>query len=399
MDKVKFSVQIQEIQKHIADQKQLDGWLIYDFHGKNTLGLELLGINANQLLSRRFFYWIPKSGSPLKIVHHIEAHTLQHLPGDQIAYESWQSLDLALTSTLKGRKRIAMEHSPMGVIPVLGNLDSGLYEWLQSKKIEVVNSWDIAKHFICRWDASQLKAHKDAVKFLLQTFDNCFEKVRQALSSRKKITEYSLQQEILQDFSKQKFVTEHAPVVAVGQNSALPHYSPTKEVDTRITKDSLLLIDIWCKKNTPQAPYADLTRVAFFGKNPPAEMIKVYNAVKAAEDAAIEFIQKSLKQGKEVLGCDVDDVCRTLIQKLGYGKYFVHRTGHNIHTMLHGLGPNLDNYETHDARPLMPRTCYSIEPGIYIPKAFGMRLECDIFIHDNLTVEVTGRAPETLPCL
>ncbi|MCE5293780.1 MAG: M24 family metallopeptidase [Chlamydiales bacterium] len=390
---------IQEIQKYILEQPGLDGWLIYDFHGKNALGLELLGIDANQLLSRRFYYWIPKSGTPIKIVHHIEAQTLNHLPGDQIAYESWQSLDSALTSTLKGQKRIAMEHSPMGAIPVLSTLDAGLYEWLHKKKIEVVNSWILAKNFICRWTPAQLKAHKDAAKFLMNTFETSFERVQNALASRKKITEYSLQQDILQSYEDNGFMTEHAPVVAVGPNSVLSHYSPTKEIDTRITKDSLLLIDIWCKKNKEHAPYADFTQVAFYGKTPSSEMIKVYNTVKAAQTAGIEFVKKSLKQGKDVFGCDVDDVCRKIIQKQGYGQYFVHRTGHNIHTMLHGLGPNLDNYETHDSRPLMPRTCYSVEPGIYIPKAFGVRLECNIFIHDNLSVEVTGQSPETLPCL
>lgn len=391
-------MQIQEIQKYIREQDKLDGWLIYDFHGKNSLGLELLGIDPNQLLSRRFYYWIPKTGSPVKIVHQIEAQTLKHLPGDHIAYESWQSLDLALTTTLKGQKRIAMEHSPMGAIPMLSTLDAGLYEWLQAKKIEVVNSWIVAKNFICRWSPAQLKAHKEAANFLEQTFETSFEKVAAALSSRKKITEYSLQQDIIKSFAEHNFVTDHAPVVAVGPNSVLSHYCPSKDVDTKITKDSLLLIDIWCKKNKEPAPYADFTQVAYFGKNPPAEMTKVYNIVKEAQTAGLEFVQKNLKLGKEVLGCDVDDVCRKIIQKRGYGTYFVHRTGHNIHTMLHGLGPNLDNYETHDTRPLMPRTCYSVEPGIYIPKAFGVRLECNFFIKDDLTIDITGVSPDTLPC-
>lgn len=390
--------QIQEIQKHIAEQKQLDGWLIYDFHGKNSLGLELLGIDQNQLLSRRFYYWIPKQGLPLKIVHQIEPQILQHLPGDQVTYESWQSHELALKSALKGKKRIAMEHSPMGTIPVLSTLDSGLYEWLREKNIDVVNSWIIAKNFICRWNTAQLKAHREAARFLENTFKKYFEKVHEALTNRKKITEYSIQEEILQDFHEHNFITDHAPVVAVGQNAVQGHYSPTKEVNTRIGKDQLLLIDIWCKRNKDLAPYADFTQVAYFGKKPPAEMTKVYDIVKAAQNAGIEFVKKNLKSGKEVLGCDVDDVCRKYIEKAGYGKNFVHRTGHNIHTMLHGLGPNLDNYETHDARPLMPRTCYSVEPGIYLPKAFGIRLESNIFIHDDYTVEVTGETPDTLPC-
>lgn len=386
---------VQEIQKYITEQKNLDGWLIYDFRGHNTLGLELLGINEDTLLSRRFFYWIPKQGSPLKIVHQIESHTLKQLPGDQIVYESWQSLDLALKSTLRGRTRIAMEHSPKGDIPVLAKLDAGLYEWLQDKKIAVVSSWPIAKHFICRWDQKQYKAHKQAAKFLEGIFEMCWT----LATSRRNLSEYALQEEIMTAFHEKGYITAHPPCVAVGPNSALPHYSPSKSSSLKLKKDTLLLVDIWCKKDTPTAPYADFTQVAFLGKTAPQEMVRVYETVKRAQDAGIEYVQKNLLAGNEVLGCDVDDVCRACIRKAGYGKYFIHRTGHNINTMLHGQGPNLDNLETHDDRPLMPRTCYSVEPGIYLPKAFGIRLESNIFIHDDLKVEVTGRSPDTLPCL
>ncbi len=402
MEKTKIprkKLPVDEIQNHITTQKGLDGWLIYDFRGNNALGLDLLGIDEHQLLSRRFFYWIPKKGSPVKIVHNIETHPLKHLPGIEIAYDSWQSLDTALANTLKGKKRIAMEHFPKGAIPVLSTLDSGLFEWLSDKKIEVTNSWNIAKNFICRWSPMQLKSHREAASFLMECFESSFQRVREALSAKKKITEYMLQQEILASFQNHHFVTEHDPIVACGKNSALPHYCPSCTQDTQITNDSLLLIDIWCKKKAPSATFADLTQVAYFGKKPPEEMLKVYDVLKKAQDAGITYVQKHLKKGQEVRGCDVDDACRKVIEKAGFGKYFVHRTGHNIHTMMHGLGPNLDNYETHDTRPLMPRTCYSIEPGIYIPKAFGMRLECNIFIHDDLSVEVSGESPDTLPIL
>lgn len=386
---------IQQIQKYLAEHKELDGWLIYDFHAHNLLGLELLGISSDQLLTRRFFYWIPKKGSPLKIVNQIEAHVVKHLPGDQIAYESWQSLEMTLKSTLRGTRCIAMEHSPLGLIPVLAKLDAGLYQWLQAHKIEVVDSWPLAKHFTCQWDNAQLKAHKEASKFLLKTFTHCFE-----LAHKKShLTEYDLQQEILQKFLEAGVRTDHPPIVATGTNSALPHYSPTQKLSAPLEKESLLLLDMWCKKDRKFAPFADLTQVAYLGKKPPQKMVEVYAIVKAAQDEAIEFIQTSFAKGKEVMGCEVDDVCRQVIQKAGYGKYFVHRTGHNIHTMLHGLGPNLDNFETHDTRALLPRSCYSVEPGIYLPKAFGIRLECNIFIHETLKVEVTGRSPKELLCL
>ena len=396
MSKKKFPVEA--IQKQLK-QAKLDGWLLFDFHGHNTIALDLLDIAEEQLLSRRFYYWIPKNGTPLKIVHDIEAHTLKHLPGDQIAYESWQSLELALASTLRGRKRIAMEHSPSGSVPVISKLDSGTYEWLRSKNIDVVSSWPIAQFFISRWDKNEYNMHKRATKTCIGAYKSAWSEVTNAIKKNKTLTEYDLQQHILEYFKNHGFVTDHPPIVAIGSHASLPHYHPTRENSSKITKDELLLIDLWAKEDAPHSTYADITQVAYIGKKPPQELKDLYAVVYGAQQHVLSFLQDKLSHNQEVAGFELDDVCRTFINDKGYAKYFLHRTGHNIHTELHGLGPNLDNFETHDTRILQPRTCYSIEPGIYLPNSYGIRLECNIFIHETGKVEVTAKSLKHLPCL
>ncbi len=390
---------IEEIQKQLRLQEGLDGWLIYDFRGHNGIAIEVLGIDPELLLSRRCFYWIPKQGQPLKIIHRIESHLLSHLPGDQIIYESWKSLELALNSTLKGQRRICLEYSPKGAIPVISKLDAGTFEFLLDKKIEVVSSWPIAKHFVARWSSKQLKQHQEASKILIGAYKSAWSCVQQALKNNKTIFETDVQEHILDYLHRHGLITDHAPIVAIGPHSALPHYVPSKNASAPIESNSLLLIDLWGKQSHAGAPYADITQVIFTGASPPEEMKSLYGVVKLAQNRSIEFLKQRLAADKEIYGYEVDDICRSVIQEAGYGAFFIHRTGHNIHTDLHGLGPNLDNYETNDSRPLMPRTCYSIEPGIYLPGSFGIRLECNVFIKEDRTLLVTGRSPPELPCL
>jgi Xaa-Pro dipeptidase len=390
---------LEAIQHFLALQNEVAGWLIYDFRGHNSIATEVLAIPEGELLSRRYFYWIPKRGTPLKIVHQIEADLLSHIPGDQITYESWKSLDLALSSSLKGQKKIAMEHSPKGAIPIISKLDSGMYEWLLEKNIAVSCSWPIAQHFVAKWTPMQFKQHVEASKILVGAYKSCWKKVREALQAKTKITEYELQQHILEIFAANNLKAEHPPIVAFSQNAANAHYNPTSKNSAVIQEGAPLLIDLWAKKQVPYAPYADITQVAFVGKDPPKKMVEVYDALYKAQTAAIDFIKESAFAKQEIAGFQVDDVCRVRIQEAGFGAFFTHRTGHNIHTDLHGLGPNIDNYETHDTRILTPNTCYSIEPGIYIQNSFGMRLECNVFLSEDGLVEVTGKSSPQLPCL
>lgn len=378
---------IKLIQKEIAALGECDGWLLYDFHGHNSIALEILQIPSSQMLSRRFYYWIPKSGTPVKIVHQIEENGLDHLCGSKIIYSDWKSLDQALAKVLKGKKKIAAEHS---IIPTISKLDSALLEKLFSQKISVISSWPIASNFISRLTPKQFAMHKEASQMLVQAYESAWDFIKK----KKNITEYDVQQHILDRF--EGFTTDHPPIVAIGANSALAHYFPTKKKSSPIVANSPLLIDLWAKKAAADSVYADITQVCYIGKKAPKKIQEIYDIVYGAQRAAISFIQQ---QKKGVSGSDVDDTCRAYIKNSGYEKYFVHRTGHNIAGDLHGLGPNLDNFETNDTRELLTNACYSIEPGIYIPGSFGIRLECNIFIHDDWSVEVTGKSRKNLPCL
>jgi Xaa-Pro aminopeptidase len=382
---------ISEIQKKISEQKNLDGWLLYDFHAHNSIAIELLGIDPTKLLTRRFFYWIPKKGEPVKIVHQIEADALNLLPGKTVIYASWQKLEEALFSTLKGVKTVAMEHATNGEIPVLAKLDAGTYEWLSSKGIKVVSSWPIAQHFIAHWNQKQLSQHKSASKMLVDAYKSAWD----LLSKKGTITEYDLQEHITDFFSAKGYITNHPPIVAVGKNSAEPHYCPSKKSSAKITSDNLLLIDLWAKKDALNAPYADITQVAYIGKKVPAAIQKLYSIVWNAQEKAISYI----KNNKIITGAAVDDAARSYIDERGYASHFLHRTGHNIHTELHGSGPNIDNFETHDTRQLLEKTCYSIEPGIYLPNLYGIRLECNVYIASPQEILVTGKSPKQIPSL
>ena len=388
------TIQIEAIQAEIGQIDGCDGWLLYDFHGHNSIAIEVLQIPSHQMLSRRFFYWIPKSGTPVKIVHQIEQDALDHLPGTKRSYADWQILELELSKVLRGKKTIAMEHSK---IPSISKLDSATFEWLEGLNIKVVCSWPIAERLIARLNSSQLASHKKASKMLIKAYESAWKLIKKTLSANKTITEYDVQQHILEHF--EGFKTDHPPIVSIGPNTALPHYFPQKRKSALIQQNSLLLIDLWAKEKTPGSIYADLTQVAYIGKKAPQELVNVYNIVFNAQSAAIEYVQKQLKKKKPVRGADVDDVCRAYIQKNGYGQYFVHRTGHNISHELHGLGPNLDNFETNDTRELLPNTCYSVEPGIYIADSFGIRLECNMIIGEDYSLEVTGQSKPELPCL
>ncbi len=390
---------LEQIQKAIRQNKNCDGWLLYDFHGHNSIALDILCIKPTQILSRRFFYWIPKSGLPTKLVHQVEDDSLDHLPGKKELYDSWESLETKLAQLMEKKRCVAMEHAPDCKIPIISKLDSGTFEWLTKRNITIISSWPIAESFLCRLDKKQQQSHKSAAKLLIKAYKSAWNLVEKALKARKKITEYDVQQHIMETIEQAGYMSSIPPIVAVDANAALPHYLPSKKSARQIKENMLLLIDLSAKLNSARSIFSDLTQVAFIGKNPPQELVQRYAIVYEAQKQAIDFLSKRCSQKKPVTGSELDDVCRAVLCRHNLGKYFVHRTGHNIYYDMHGLGPNLDNFETCDTRELLPRTCYSIEPGIYFPGAYGIRLECNIFINDEAGVEVTAPSSPHLVCL
>lgn len=368
----------------------LDGWLIYDFRGSNDVALDILNIPKTSHLTRRFFYFIPKNGTPLKIVNEIEAGHLNHLPGEKYTYSSYGSLQEQL-NRIKGLvKSVAMEYSPKNNIPYVSKVDAGTIEYLKSLGLEIKSSGDLISKFAAVWSDNQFEENRPVAAALTEIVKGAFDFISGRLTNDKNTNEYEVQQLIMKRFKENEFVTDFPPIVGVNENSSNPHYAPTEEIYKPINRGDFVLIDLWAKVDKHDAVWSDITWTGYAGHSVPEKYSRVFNVVAEARDTAFSLVASRFKEGKEIRGFEVDDAARNVIEKGGFGKYFFHRTGHSITTELHGSGANMDNYETHDERLILPSTSFSIEPGIYLPD-FGIRSEIDVYISPDGKVMATGK--------
>ena len=393
-----LDTKIKTIQQLLAKQK-VDGWLLYDNHGSNRFARQILEIPPHAVLTRRFFYWIPKEGTPQRIVHRIEAESLAGIPGKTHLYLSWQELKNALKEILKDTQQIVMEYSPAGANPYVSVVDAGTIEMVRETGVEVLSSADLLQQFTSVLSERQIETHLAAALVLEATVQKAWEWITDHLRKERSITEYDVQQFMLHEFRQANCMTEEGPICAVNLHTALPHYAATELSAKKIVRGDFILLDLWCKKNIPDAVYGDIARVAIADSAPTELQQKVFEIVKTAQKKGIDFVSSKMKAQQPIRGADVDDVCRGYIKTCGYGAYFTHRTGHNIDTHVHGAGAHLDNLETADYRLLLPGMCFSIEPGIYLPGDFGIRLESDLLIRHDGSVEITGGFEENITCL
>ena len=366
-----------------------DGWLFFDFRGSNDLALSILNLPKESHLTRRFFYFIPKDGDPKKIVNAIESGFLDHLPGEKLKYANHSSLTGHLKNILENVKSVAMEYSPLNSIPYVAKVDAGTIELIKSYGVEVKSSADLISMFAAVWSEGQFIDNKPVANDLTQIVRGAFNFIKTKLLSSSNLTEYDVQQYIMDEFEKRNYYTDSPPIVGVNENSANPHYTPTSEIFKPIHKKDFVLIDLWAKTKNTDSVWADITWVGFAGDTVPEKYINIFNIVSKARDEAFNFVSSRFAAHKEVRGFEVDDAARNVISNAGYGEYFFHRTGHSITTDLHGSGAHMDNYETKDERLLLPSTSFSIEPGIYLQE-FGVRSEIDVFITPEGKVIATG---------
>jgi len=346
-------------------------------------------------LSRRWFYFVPATGEPKKLVHAIEPGSLDHLPGTKkTIYRRWQELEAGVGQLVGGAKRVAMEYSSRNANPYIGRVDAGTVELVKSFGCEVVASGDLVQLFEATWDDDQEKSHFEAAKLCRDAYDVAFKYIADEIKTKAKVMETAVQARIMKHFTDSKMTTYSPPIVGVGPHSGDPHFDTSPATDTPIRKGDFVLIDLWAKMNRPRSVYADYTRVAFVGDSVPEKFVKVFNIVAAARDAGIKTVKDAFAAGKPLQGWEVDNATRAVIEKAGYGDNFTHRTGHNIGQEVHGNGAHIDGLETRDDRRIIPRTCFSIEPGIYLPE-FGVRSEVDVYIDASGKVHVTGGDPQT----
>jgi len=379
--------------QHALQERNLDGWLFYDFHNRDAIGMRILGLDPTKFTSRRWFYFIPAVGTPQKLVHSIEQSRLDVLPGEKSVYLPWQQQHQLLKQILGTAKTVAMQYSPLNAIPYISIVDAGTVELVESFGVKVVSSADLVGIFEAHLSASDYESHLEAGQALYETQQRTFEEIGRRIRAGQKPTEYDIQKfmhEIMHQFG---LIWEDGPIVAVNKHAADPHFEPTPDNSVVIQKGDLVLLDLWGKMNRPGSIFADITWMGYVGESIPARFVEVFNIVKQARDAAVDFLNERFMANKPVYGWEVDDTARRVITKAGFGDYFIHRTGHNIGINVHGNGVHLDNLETKDERLILPGTCCSDEPGIYLPhENFGIRSEIDIFVSDD------GEVIVTVPC-
>jgi Xaa-Pro aminopeptidase len=387
------AINIPAIQAELKAGK-IDGWLFYDHHHRDPIASHVLGLGENGMATRRWFYYIPARGEPRKLVHRIEQGVLDSLDGRKYVYAGWEELHKTLPKLLAGGKKIAMQYSPENNIPYIGLVDAGTIELIRKLKKSVVSSADLVQKFEASWSPEQLASHLEAGRIVDRVRQGAFEQAAACVTDGKPITEFELQQWMLDRFRANGLVTAEPPIAAVQPNNGNPHYEPKSGASQLIRAGDLLLLDIWAKSNRPGSVYYDITWVGFLGRRVPDSYAKIFRIVRDARDRAIDFVKGAVAKGKAIHGWEVDRVARETIRKAGYGKYFVHRTGHSIGQEVHGNGANMDGLETKDDRKVVPHTCFSIEPGIYLPE-FGIRSEVNVYVDDN-EARVTGAIQEEI---
>jgi len=379
------------VQKAIREQG-FDGWLLCDFRGSNVLAQRIVDITPEKQGSRRWAYFVPASGEPRKLVHRIEPGALDHLPGsDKTIYLPWQQYEAGMKHLVGNARVVAMEYSPRNAIPYVSKVDAGTIELVRSFGVEVKSSGDLIQCFEAVWDDEQEKMHFAAAKLTNAAYDLVWKFIADEVRQKGQTTEKTVQDRIMAYFESVGMTTYSPPIVGVNEHSGDPHFDTGH---APIRENDFVLVDLWAKLKQPRAVYSDLTRVGFVGKAVPERYTKIFNIVAAARDAAIALVKQRFAANQTVHGWEVDQAARDVITKAGYGDYFVHRTGHSIGQETHGNGANIDNLETQDQRTIMKRSCFSIEPGIYLPE-FGVRSEVNVYVDGKGQVHVTGGELQT----
>jgi Xaa-Pro aminopeptidase len=383
-----MSLPIEAVQRALKEDG-FDGWLLYDFHGSNPIASRIAGLaSGKKMATRRWYYLVPAAGEPRGLVHAIERHNLDALPGTKTPYAGRMQLESGLRDLLRGMKRVAMEYSPGNNIPYLSRVDAGTIESVKGLGIDIASSGDLVQRFEAIWSDEAYQTHVAASERLYRIKDRAFAMAAERTRSGTPLSEYELQQMMVGWFKDEGLYSSDAPNVSAQENAGNPHYSADRENSRAIRPNEMLLLDLWGKLPVPGAVFADITWVGFTGDVIPEEFARAFAAARDGRDAAIELVRSSATNGRDLRGWQVDRACRDVIERAGFGDLFIHRTGHSLGEEVHGNGVHMDDYETHDDRRLIPGTGFTIEPGVYTDR-YGVRTEINMFVMER-DAKVTG---------
>lgn len=376
------------VQEYMREQR-IDAWLLYDFRGSNSIFAQVLP--GKRWTTRRAMLLIPASGEPSLLTHGIDHHQFDGVDVPKELYLSWRDLHTWIGRKLVGCRTVAMEYAPGGALPVVSIVDGGTIELIRSLGFEVVSSANLIQVCVARWPEEAVAAHKSASTDVNKIKDEAFTFIRDQFAKNHPVHEHEVQQFIMKRFEQSNLVASEAPIVAVNPHSGDPHYEPSEKNPTRINRGDWVLIDLWARRPKDPAVFSDITWVGFVGKDVPAKHREVFDVVKSARDRVVERAVTAWKNRETIQGWQLDEVARATIIDAGYSKFIRHRTGHSLSPgpMVHGVGFNLDNLETHDTREMLPGLGFTVEPGIYMPE-FGVRLELNVYVDPKSGPMVTS---------
>jgi len=374
-------------------ERNIDAWLFYDHHHRDPISYRVLGLPDGLMVTRRWYYLIPAKGEPTKLVHKIEAGHLDSLPGVKKQYAGWQELFEQIKQMLAAHRDVAMQYSPNNIVFTVSMVDAGTADMIRGLGKNIVSAADLIAQFEATWNEEQIKTHFEARDVIDAVTAEAFKEIGRRVRNGG-TTEHEIQNWFKEAFARENMTTDDPPIVAVNANSGNPHYEPSASHPVPIREGDFVLLDVWAKKKKPGAVYYDITWVGFVGKTPSERHKEIFNIVREARDLGVKTAIDAVAARKPIAGWEVDHAVRGHIKKAGYGNYFIHRTGHSISTEVHSNGANMDDLEIHDERRILPNSCFSIEPGIYLPE-FGVRLEVDVLVRAT-TAEVTGRIQQEI---
>lgn len=374
--------------QHALGERNIDAWLFYDHHHRDPIAYRVLGLPESLMVTRRWYYLIPAKGEPVKLVHKIEAGHLDSLPGAKKQYAGWQELFDGLKHMLAAHRNVAMQYSPNNIVFTISMVDAGTADLIRGLGKNIVSSADLIAQFEATWSDEQIKTHFEARDVIDALTAEAFKEIGRRVRNGG-THEHEIQQWFMEAFARENMVTDDPPIVAVNANSGNPHYEPRADRPVPIREGDLVLLDVWAKKNKPGAVYYDITWMGVVAKAASDRQREIFKIVSEARDIGVKTVQNAVAAHKPIAGWEVDQAVRGHIKHAKYGDYFIHRTGHSIGTEVHSNGANMDDLEIHDERRILPNSCFSIEPGIYLPE-FGVRSEVNVLVRAG-SAEVTGK--------
>jgi Xaa-Pro dipeptidase len=366
---IRGRVDVEAAQAILAVQG-LDGWLLAG-GPQNPVASEL--VHPSGTPTRQWFFFVPARGTPTVLCHRSEAAAFADVPGKKLDYDSYADLKRRIAELVRGARQVAMEYAPRSGIPSLTRVDDGTVDLVRSTGVAIASSAELVQFTKSLWGPEGRVAHYLAMHHLERLIRGALARLERDLAAGRRVTELDLQREIIAGYAM-RGLEGPAPVVAAGPHSGDPLYAPTVRTDRAIEAGDVVLIDLAARVVDLERPiYGRLSWVAYVGERVPEPVARAFAAVVDARERTIAFIVERAGRRRPVKGFEADRRARQVLQAAGMLGQVAHRTGHSLDTALYGDGANLDDAGAHDTRNLVIGSGFTVGPGVYHARDFGLR--------------------------